>query len=289
VAAAFPELELTPARLGPSGFKFVLRGIRTKDKREVVLKIPLAPLPDGLEVDELEEFAELMDARFRHEIEGMKRVKSPHVATILAGPATREIAGHHYVWYLEPYYPSTLAMRLGTLWPAAATVELLRGLLRGAESLAQHGIVHRDIKPHNIAFDANDLPVLLDLGAGLFAGLTTITGENELAPHTPGFCAPEQVYIRRHRPDLDYRTDMFCIGIVGFLAHTGRHPFRFPPQGTPDDYRRRLRDGDVDTSGLDAVNTPQELRGFLRRLLGATQNARFRTFEMAFSALEHLS
>ncbi len=284
VSAAFPEFALAPARLGPSGFKFVMRG--TRNHKDVVLKIPLTPLPDGLDDEEVEEFELLMDARFRHEIEGMRRVDNPHVAKILLGPDTRIIADHRYVWYLEPFYPTTLALRLATLWASNATVDLITGLLRGAEALATHGIVHRDIKPPNVAFDDHDRPVLLDLGAGLFKTLTTVTGQDEMAPHTPGFCAPEQMYLRRHRPEIDHRTDMFCVGILGFIALTGRHPFRFPPFGTPDEYRQRLLAGAVDMAPLQAVNANHAFQQFFIRILAAAPNGRFRHFRMAYAALE---
>jgi formylglycine-generating enzyme required for sulfatase activity/tRNA A-37 threonylcarbamoyl transferase component Bud32 len=95
-----------------------------------------------------------------------------------------------------------------------------------AEALAyahEHGVIHRDVKPHNIVLDERDMrPRLVDFGLALVAGVETITDEGEIAGSSY-YMSPEQTLARR--VPIDHRTDIFSLGIVLFELLTGRRPF----------------------------------------------------------------
>ena len=85
------------------------------------------------------------------------------------------------------------------------------------------GIIHRDIKPDNILLEhGTDRPVLTDFGiARQQTAGHTLTGTG-MVVGTPLYMSPEQAAGER---DIDGRTDLYALGIVGYRMVTGRFPF----------------------------------------------------------------
>ena len=243
-----------------------------------VLKIVREPLPD-----EALEGAVSLPERIRREIEGMRAISHPCIVEIVAGPEVRRIEDTSHVWYIEPLFDGgTLADRLTSPWPETRCLDLLRNLTSAAEELANHNIVHRDIKPGNIVFDEFDRPALLDLGIAYFHDLTPLTDNWGQSPMTPTYAAPEQFDIRMNTT-IDFRTDLFLIGLVIFEAVTGLHPFN---PSDPEGYFERLRRGNFNRAALDSVGASIEVSRILKRLLAPSISRRYRKFEHLYQAIE---
>jgi hypothetical protein len=102
-------------------------------------------------------------------------------------------------------------------WPAlsAPLVRLLETLGR----IHDAGFIHRDLKPDNVLVTAAGAPVLLDFGIARVAGFERITMPGAIIG-TPVYLAPEQL---EDRP-LTNRTDLYAVGVMAFIALTGRTP-----------------------------------------------------------------
>ena len=276
VVAAFPDLALDQEPLGQGGMKNAYRG--SANGESVVLKIVRQPL----DVDDDEFDLTALPDRLIREIGAMKSVEHPSLVRILEGPDVKVIGDAHRGWYLEPYYPGgELTKRLGAPWPESDALDLTERLLGVVEALATQNIVHRDIKPDNIVYDSDDIPVVLDLGIALFLDLTPLTESAAPSPRTPSFAAPEQFQPRRTTA-LDFRTDLFLVGMVAFWACTGMHPFH--PEER-EKYMERLLEGAFDEGALEDVSISDELKQLLGRLLNKYPSGRFRKVEHAIDAL----
>ena len=86
-----------------------------------------------------------------------------------------------------------------------------------------HGIIHRDIKPSNILMPQEDWPVLADFG--LVKNTDDQTGLTQTGTFmgTPSYIAPEQARDAK----LDFRADMYSLGVIMFEMITGQLPFDY--------------------------------------------------------------
>lgn len=279
VQAAFPEWEVDPDPLGEGGFKNAYHVRRAG--QDCVLKIVRQPLATRPEEETSDEDLVLPETVMR-EIAAMRNVRSPHVVSILLGPETREVDGAARVWYLEPFFPNgSLAERMANPWEESDVVVLMLQLLVGIEALDDQHLVHRDIKPENIVFDEDDRAVLLDLGIALHLDEERLTGPDQLGPRTPAYAAPEQFEVRR-LSSIDFRTDLFLLGVVAFQILTGVHPF----EPARDGYMQRLMNGEYSADALAATSPSDCITDVLKRLLGAAPNQRYRKLEFARDAIE---
>lgn len=103
--------------------------------------------------------------------------------------------------------------------------QVLHGLQAAHELVhetAPHGVVHRDVSPHNILVTYEGTVKLLDFG---FARAAQHASAHAMAGDLQGklaYMAPEQILGNA----VDHRCDVFATGIVLYLLTTGRHPFK---------------------------------------------------------------
>jgi serine/threonine-protein kinase len=86
----------------------------------------------------------------------------------------------------------------------------------------KHDLLHRDIKPGNILFDADNEPKLVDFGLARSAEAEQEDGN--VAWGTPYYVAPEK--IKRERET--FLSDMYSLGATLYHALTGHVPFEAP-------------------------------------------------------------
>lgn len=277
VLAAFADYAVVVPRLGLGAYKVAYQGKRGPEN--VVIKIVKEAVVGG--DDDLDNLPE----RFARELLGMESVHCSHVVKVLERPKISQIGQSQHLWYLEPFYPGpTLqaAVAAGDSGPELADMVLLH-MLRAVKALweSPSRIVHRDIKPGNIIYNGDDL-VLLDLGIAFHADLSAITESFMPSPKTPRYAAPEQFEARRYAT-IDFRTDLYQVGMVAFEAATGRHPF-WEPGIQPAEYMRRM--SSFDGSKLDGSGLSNSHIKVITRLLAERPAGRFRSVDQPLDILE---
>lgn len=160
--------------------------------------------------------------RFTREAEFAMKVRHPNLISVYDVGEDPENG-----WcYLVMDYVSggSLADRLKTRgrFPIEEAVAVVAQIAAGLDAAHRHGLVHRDIKPDNILFDADGTPKLADLGVAKFEeyqqSVVTATG---VIIGTPAYMAPEQM-VNSHEVDL--RADIYSLGVVLYEMLTGKRP-----------------------------------------------------------------
>jgi formylglycine-generating enzyme required for sulfatase activity/tRNA A-37 threonylcarbamoyl transferase component Bud32 len=157
--------------------------------------------------------------RFQREAETVAQLSHPHIVPL-------HFIGHTAdVFYLAMAYVEgeSLAARLardGTLDPATTT-RILSEVASALDLAHRRGVIHRDIKPHNILLERDSGRALLtDFGIARTAKGVSLTASGEVLG-SPTYISPEQLA----GEPVDGRADLFALGVVGYEMLAGRLPF----------------------------------------------------------------
>jgi serine/threonine protein kinase len=197
--------------IGRGGMAVVYAARDKKLRRIVALKV----LPPDLA------FRADVRARFVREAQTAARLNHPNIVPIYG---VDERDGLVY-FAMSLIHGETLATRLiRESRPPIAFVESI--LIQVADALAYAhtaGVVHRDIKPDNVLIDEETgRATVTDFGiARALEGGSRLT-QTGIAVGTPAFMSPEQATGER---EIDGRSDVYSLGIMGYLMLTGRLPF----------------------------------------------------------------
>lgn len=108
--------------------------------------------------------------------------------------------------------------------PIQEAVSIATQIASGLDAAHRRGLVHRDVKPDNILFDADGTPKLADLGIAKHESdtgtMVTMAGE---IIGTPAYMSPEQL-MDSHR--IDARADIYSLGVVLYEMLAGIRPNR---------------------------------------------------------------
>jgi hypothetical protein len=196
-------------RLATGGMGTVYRAHSLKLAKDVAVKI-LAP---SLATDP--EYVE----RFQREARAASSINHPNIVKVYDFGKDQER------WYMVLEYVrgqtlGDLVFDKGRLSLEMAT-RIARDLAKGLEAAHRAGIIHRDVKPHNVLMTHDLTPKLTDFGlvrTGTRPSGITMEG---VFMGTPEYVAPEQAEGRK----VDARSDLYSLGVTYYQMLSGQLPF----------------------------------------------------------------
>lgn len=196
--------------LGRGGMSVVWRAHDESLGREVAVKAVDLSGPDR----------DAAAARFEREARATARLNHPNIVTVYDYGVDGDTA---YI-AMELLDGPTLSDRIRQEGPLSVTEVRALGESVCAALAAAHqsGVVHRDIKPNNIAYAADGTPKVLDFGINQALDDTSpgLTKTNTIVG-TAEYLSPEQTTGAR----VDERADLYALGCVLYAALTGHPPF----------------------------------------------------------------
>jgi len=153
--------------------------------------------------------------RFRREAESAAGLHHPNIVAVFD---RGDVEGTYYIamQYLEG---RSLKQLIDIGLTPEQSVYLIRQVLEGAGFAHRNGVVHRDLKPHNVIVDDEGKAVVTDFGIAR-AGVSEITQTGSVMG-TPHYLSPEQAQGEEVTPV----SDLYSIGVMLYEALTGRVPF----------------------------------------------------------------
>jgi serine/threonine-protein kinase len=212
VTAALGDAYDVGREIGRGGMGVVYRATDRKLRREVAIKV----LPPELA------YRDDVKQRFLREAQTAAQLSHPHIVPIYAVEERDGLV----CFVMALVEGESLATRISR--ERRLPVEDVRDILHGVgDALGfahARGIVHRDVKPDNILLDrASGRPMVTDFGIARAAegdARLTVTG---IAVGTPAYMSPEQAMGEK---DIDGRSDLYSLAVVGYQMLSGELPFQ---------------------------------------------------------------
>jgi serine/threonine protein kinase/tetratricopeptide (TPR) repeat protein len=208
-----------------------------------------------------------MARRFRSEIKLARKVSHPNVCRI------HEYGEDGGVSYISMALIEGTDLRRRLLaspegLPTDEAFDVSIQVAEGLQAIHDVGIIHRDLKTPNIVLDDANVVKLMDFGIAKESnrsGGITATGE---VMGTPEYMSPEQCRGDR----VDFRSDVYALGIVVYETFTGRVPFHGDTLMAT--LLKQLQDPPP-LEGPVAAAIPPSLVGVLRKALAKEPDKRY--------------
>ncbi|MBL8624630.1 MAG: serine/threonine protein kinase [Myxococcales bacterium] len=256
--------------IAKGGHSVVYRGKDERLERPVCIKVfTSVPGDAGIAQTSYEHFVQ--------EAFALSRLTHPHTLRIYDFGHLGEATPFHVSEYMNGGTLTTQVKEHGRL-DAAETLKVTRAMCDALAEAHSLGIVHRDVKPHNILFamvGSARLAKLADFGVAKWhehatatasspaarAGDTQVVSGQRMAMYSPSWAAPEQLAGQ----GVSAATDIYSLALVAVYMLTGRAIFA--DDDLYEGYRKRRHSDELVAEALAAVELPAPARDLLARAL----------------------
>jgi serine/threonine protein kinase len=185
---------------------------------------------------------------------------------------------------------------LGQGIPLEQAIDWLREILEGVAYAHGQRVCHRDLSPMNILLSSGGVPKISDFGIARImpvkdsAASTPPPASTQGGTGNPEYMAPEQA----RGETADFLSDLFMVGICGYLLLTARHPFAHPSglfslsELLKDDSYQPPVPIPPTTLGISEQRRYREYIAIVMRLISRDRASRYQDAQEAIDAIERV-
>jgi serine/threonine-protein kinase len=216
--------------------------------------------------------------RFRREAKNAAGLSHPNIVSIYD---RGEAEGTYYIAmeYLDGRSLKELVVARGPL-PIGDAIDATRQVLSALRFAHRKGVVHRDIKPHNVMADADGRLKVTDFGIAR-AGVSQMTEAGSIIG-TAQYLSPEQA----RGAAVDQRSDLYSVGVVLYEMLTGKTPFTGE---TPVEIAMKHLSDPPRPPSLERPDISPDLDMVVLRALAKNTDDRYQTAEEMDAELDRVS
>ncbi|MGZ4378353.1 MAG: Stk1 family PASTA domain-containing Ser/Thr kinase, partial [Gaiellaceae bacterium] len=206
--------------------------------------------------------------RFRREAKNAASLSHPNIVSIYD---RGEAEGTYYIAmeYLDGRSLKELIVARGPA-PIHLAVDYARQILAALRFAHRHGIVHRDIKPHNVLVDGEGRLKVTDFGIAR-AGASQMTEAGSIIG-TAQYLSPEQA----KGASVDQTSDLYSVGVVLYELLTGVVPFS---GDTPVEIAMKHLSTVPEPPSAKRADVPRDLDMVVMRALAKDPSERYQSAE----------
>ena len=218
--------------------------------------------------------------RFHREVKTAASLDHPNIVTAYDAEQANDL--HFLVMeFVDGTNLAQTVKRNGPL-PVAKACDYVRQAAEGLQYAHDKGMVHRDIKPHNLIVTKDDVVKIVDFGLASLvpqrdsSEVDTISSSTDLTVAgaimgTPDFISPEQSEDARN---IDGRSDIYSLGMTLYFLLAGRVPFEV---GSPAMKLRKHMDAEPAPLETLRDDIPESLSATLARMITKNPDERLQS------------
>lgn len=258
-------------KIGQGGMGMVFKAQHRRLPRVVAIKVlPLAVTKDANAVK-----------RFEREVQAAAKLNHPNI--VAARDAGQDLGVHFLVMeFVEGSDLANLVKKQGPL-PITQAVDCILQAARGLAYAHQSGVIHRDIKPHNLLLDKSGAVKILDMGLARFDGAENNASAtaSELTKSgsimgTVDYMAPEQAV---NTKKADHRADIYSLGCTLYYLVSGN-----PIYGGETSMEKLLAHREEPIPPLP--NVSKKLQAIYQKMVAKKAEARYQAMAEVVADLE---
>lgn len=256
-------------KIGDGGMAFVYEAKDRLLNRIVAVKVLRPEFVDD------EEFL----AKFKREAEAVANISHPNIVNVYDVGCDGKV-NYIVMEYVDGQNLKEIIKNEGTLDEYTA-LDITKQIAKALSAAHKKGVIHRDIKPHNILISSEGRNVkVADFGIAKAATNSTMTNIGSIIGSVHYF-SPEQV---KGKP-VKNNADLYSLGIVLYEMLLGKVPFK---GDSPISIALQHINEDIEFSSEEKTQIPQSIRTLIKKLTEKSPEDRYQSSEEVIEDIEYI-